>query len=97
MGIVNTFLVSLGIKSPEATAPWWKVDEETDASLNVDLNEFAQTLSKAEGLKKRVPLTQVKELLGLLGDRWRELPEEQVKAEIAAVINRAGLRGGNDK
>lgn len=90
MSIWNSFLVFLGVRPAEVKATtWWGIDQETK---EVDLNDFALELSKSEGLTKKVPVTQVKELVGILGARWRNLPEEDVKAEISAIINRAGLR-----
>jgi hypothetical protein len=58
--------------------------------MAVNLNDLAAELTAAEGLKESVSIAQVKELLGILGRRWREAPPKQALDEFLAISERAG-------
>lgn len=57
-----------------------------------NLNTIAEEVTAAEGLKTSVSIGQVKEIIGIMGDRWRNMPIDKAQAEFAAIITRAGLR-----
>lgn len=57
----------------------------------VDLNVLAAELTKYEGLGKSINIAQVKELLGVIGYRWRNMTDDQVHEEINSIITKAGI------
>lgn len=56
----------------------------------VNLNDVAAQIAAEEGLLESVSIAQVKELLGILGRRWRTVSPAQAFDEYAAIIDRAG-------
>lgn len=60
--------------------------------VKVDLDKLARDLTVEEGLKQSLAVAQVKEVLACLGRRWRFMPPEEFAAEVAAIVERAGLR-----
>lgn len=61
------------------------------SDIRINLNEIMRELAKKEGLTQNQPVAQVKEVIALLGLRWREMSDEQAQAEFEAIKNRAGL------
>jgi hypothetical protein len=57
----------------------------------VNLNTIVNELTRAEGLKKRQSVAQMKEMIGLLGTRWRNMTEEEYLQEASCIRERAGL------
>jgi hypothetical protein len=58
--------------------------------MSVNLNDLARDLTLVEGKDNSVGIADVKEILAVLGDRWRSMPEEQALEEFRAIIERAG-------
>ena len=56
----------------------------------VNLNDGAAQIAATEGLLESVSIAQVKELLGILGRRWRKVSPAQAFDEYAAIVDRAG-------
>jgi hypothetical protein len=56
----------------------------------MNLNELAKYITTEEGLNEQVDITQVKEILGILGRRWRNLSEEQFLEEVNLIKTNAG-------
>ena len=59
-------------------------------SQKTNLNTLAQELTVAEGLGQSLSIGQVKEVLALLGIRWRNMPMEDAMAEISCLMERGG-------
>ena len=57
-----------------------------------DLNKLSAELTLEEGLNESLSIGQVKELLALLGKRWREMSTEDFLAEATAIKDRAGKK-----
>jgi len=60
----------------------------------MNLNDLATEVTLDEGLKVQISVAQSKEILGVLGRRWRQLPPAEVLSELAAIVARAGHRRG---
>lgn len=60
-----------------------------------NLNDIASELATAEGLGKSVGVAQVKEILGLLGARWRDLTPGETLAEVCCLVQRGGKRSSH--
>jgi len=63
----------------------------------ISLTNLAIDITHAEGGKVEISLAQVKEVLGILGRRWRgegyaSLSPAEIQAEINAIVQRAGRR-----
>jgi len=57
----------------------------------VNLNTLANEIAAEEGLLESVSVAQVKEILGILGRRWRGMDTVESDLEYRAIIDRAGL------
>ena len=55
-----------------------------------NLNKLAIELSKREYGNESIDITQIKEVIGHLGDLWREKKFEDVMSDVYAIIDRAG-------
>ena len=55
-----------------------------------NLNQLATEIAIQEGLSFGVGVAQVKEILALLGIRWRNMPLEDAMVEINCLISRGG-------
>lgn len=55
-----------------------------------NLNDLAREITLMEGLAKKQSIAQIKETLGLLGARWREMGEEVALQEFQCIMDRAG-------
>jgi hypothetical protein len=63
----------------------------------VNLRETATYIARQEGLGKKVPIAQIAEILGILGDRWRNMSSVDVLREVACIVERAGMRSEHRK
>lgn len=61
--------------------------------MKTNLTKIANEVARVEGGEKKLGTPQIKEVLGCLGSRWREVPTEQMLREVSCIIERAGLRG----
>jgi len=61
-----------------------------DTEPRANLNELASDIARQEGLASGVGVGQVKEILALLGIRWRNMPLEDAMIEINCLISRGG-------
>ena len=55
-----------------------------------NLNQLAEEITKLEGKRISLPIGQIKEVLGILGRRWRAMTSVRVIDEINSIIKRAG-------
>jgi hypothetical protein len=55
----------------------------------MNLNVFAREITMIEGKKKSISIAQVKEVIKILGERWENMPIEDVNIEVQMII-----RGG---
>ena len=60
-------------------------------SNRINLNELARQITLAEGLSQRQSIGQIREMLGILGHRWRHMTDEEVQQEVDCIRERAGL------
>jgi hypothetical protein len=51
----------------------------------VDLNEFAKEITLIEGKKQSISIAQVKEVIKILGDRWRDMVEPDAIIEFQMI------------
>lgn len=63
----------------------------------MNLNELAKYIAVKEGLNEQVDITQIKEILGILGRRWRSLSEEQFLEEVNLIKSNAGKSREEEK
>lgn len=63
----------------------------------VDLNELAVAITKEEGLSLSLSVAQIKEVLAILGRRWRSMPPEEAALEIMAIVERGGAESEHTK
>lgn len=60
----------------------------------MNLNKLAKEITVMEGLKQSLSIAQVKEVIALLGIRWRKMiadkEEDRMDNEIDLIILRAG-------
>lgn len=57
----------------------------------VNLNDLSNELSLKDKGKKQIDNSQMKEFLGILGIRWRNLPFLEFMSEVYAIHRKAGL------
>lgn len=69
--------------------------ERIDASSQINLNALTREVALAEGLGQGVGVAQVREIIGILGHRWRNMPAAQAQAEVHCIMQRAGLRSAH--
>lgn len=58
--------------------------------MSVNLNDLAVELAREEKGDKQVSIAQIKEILGILGRRWRSLSFAERSEEFWAIYERAG-------
>lgn len=58
--------------------------------MSVNLNDLARELTLVEGKSESMNIGDTKEMLAVLGQRWRSMPEEEAEAEFRAILERAG-------
>lgn len=63
----------------------------------MDLNKLAKELTEMEGLKESCTVAQVKEIIALLGIRWRTMDYSVVMTEVEAILQRAGNQSQHQK
>lgn len=59
--------------------------------MTTNLNEMAQQLTLIEGLADQLNITQIKEVLGLLGIRWRAMAHDDFLEEVMAIRHKGGV------
>ena len=63
-----------------------------------NLNKLASQLARCEGLSQSVGGTpQILEVLGLLGERWRNMEVREIVQEVLCIYERAGKRSQHRK
>lgn len=60
-------------------------------STRINLNKLAREITLAEGREQRHSIAQIKETLGILGSRWRNMTGEEVQQEVECIRERAGI------
>lgn len=63
----------------------------------INLNKLAETIVKTEGLGENLSIAQVKEMLGILGNHWREIGDEKALIEFETIKEKAGLKSNHRK
>lgn len=58
----------------------------------VNLNDLVRDITLQEGLEQRQSVAQVREIVGILGHRWRSMSDEEFQQEADCIRERAGLR-----
>lgn len=58
--------------------------------MSVNLNDLARDLTLMEGKEKSLNIGDTKELLAVLGERWRGMSVDAALLEFAAIRDRAG-------
>lgn len=71
---------------------WEVISGKKKRTQVTNLNKLSAELTTEEGLNESLSIGQVKELLGLLGKRWREMTPEDFLAEATAIKDRAGRK-----
>lgn len=61
----------------------------------VDLNDLADDLARKEGLSESLSSAQIREVIGLLGRRWRSQEISRTMLEMHAIFDRAGLQSAH--
>lgn len=64
--------------------------------MSVNLNELAAELTLMEGLEDSQNIASMKEVIAVLGLRWRAMPYEAAFAEFEAIRDRAGTFSAHD-
>jgi len=62
---------------------------------NINLNELASNIRSEDRGEQNLSLTDVKEIIGILGDRWRNMHSQEFLDEVVAIYNRAGINRQN--
>ena len=57
----------------------------------VNLNELTKILSQRDKGKKQIDSSQMKEFIGILGKRWRNMNYTEFMSEVYSIRRRAGL------
>lgn len=63
----------------------------------INLNKLAETIINEEGLGENLSIAQVKEMLGILGNHWREIGDEKALIEFETIREKAGLKSNHRK
>lgn len=58
----------------------------------INLNDLVRDITLQEGLSQRQSIAQIRETIGILGHRWRNMSDEEVQQEVACIRERAGLQ-----
>lgn len=56
-----------------------------------NLNKIAVDITRREGKLQNMTIAQVKEIIAVIGMRWREMPFGDVLREVAAIYEKAGM------
>lgn len=59
--------------------------------MTTNLNEMAVQLTEAEGLAQQLNVTQIKEVIALLGIRWRGMAHDDFLDEVMAIRHKGGV------
>jgi len=66
-------------------------------TARANLNDLARDITLQEGLDSKQNIGDVKEILALLGIRWRNMPLEEAMIEINCLISRGGKLSDHKK
>jgi len=66
-------------------------------TVRANLNDLARDITLQEGLDSNQNIGDVKEVLALLGIRWRNMPLEEAMIEINCLIARGGKLSDHKK
>lgn len=61
----------------------------------INLSEMAREITLKEGLEQRQSIAQVREILGIIGDRWRNMSDEEFLQEANCIRKRAGINSAH--
>lgn len=64
--------------------------------MSINLNELAKEITLLEGKSESINIAQVKEMIAILGNRWRAMEMNEVIEEVNAIRDRAGTKATND-
>lgn len=53
----------------------------------LNLNELAVYIAEAEAGKEEISIAQIKEVINILGNRWKSMDEEQALREFELIKN----------
>ena len=70
----------------------FKAGNDTDNNKRAvtNLNTLAEELTHVEGLAEELSIAQIKEILSILGIRWRTMRENEAFQEFRAILEKAG-------
>lgn len=54
---------------------------------DLNLNELAVYIAEAEAGKEEISIAQIKEVINILGNRWKSMDEEQALREFELIKN----------
>lgn len=57
-----------------------------------NLNKLVLEIITKEGKKEQVTIAQVREIIGVMGQRWRDMKTHDVLREVASICEKAGTR-----
>jgi len=52
---------------------------------NLNLNELAVYIAEAEAGKEEISIAQIKEIINILGNRWKSMDEEDALIEFELI------------
>lgn len=93
MNNILNFIKNIFI-SAEKNSQLTEIKKNIDYSLikKVRLDKLAIYIKDNDNNEKNISLTDAKEMLGILGRRWRNMTEEEFLAEVLAIYERAGIK-----
>lgn len=65
-------------------------DTDDNKKAVTNLNILANELTYVEGLAEELSVGQIKEILAILGIRWRSMSEDEAFKEFQAILKKAG-------
>ena len=65
-------------------------DTDNNKRATTNLNILANELTYVEGLAEELSVGQIKEILAILGIRWRSMSEDEAFKEFQAILKKAG-------
>lgn len=54
---------------------------------DLNLNELAVYIAEAEAGKEEISIAQIKEVINILGNRWKSMDEEEALREFELIKN----------
>lgn len=94
MNNILNFIKNIFISSTDKNSQLIEIKNNINYSLikNVRLDKLAIYIKENDANEKNISLTDAKEMLGILGRRWRNMPDEEFLAEVLAIYERAGKK-----